>query len=170
MFQIPYENKLIRAFSSKLLKKLAFTISKTNFITYNTPLYNIPYIKTSIFLTLHLNILALLFFIHFYYYFSLLLCLSLLLSLHLSSPGLEASPSIWYLLSKPPWPELFKLITSNHNHSHSYHHPKKKTRGTNREASPSLWYCSQNLHGLSFSSSSPLTTTTTTTTNHNLNP
>ena len=121
MFQIPYENKLIRAFSSKLLKKLAFAISKTNFITYNTPLYNIPYIKTSIFLTLHLNILALLFFIHFYYYFSLLLCLSLLLSLHLSSPGLEASPSIWYLLSKPPWPELFKLITSNHSHSH---HPQ----------------------------------------------
>ena len=54
---------LIRAFPSTLLKHLAFTISKSNFITYNTPLYNIPYIKTSIFLTLHLNILSLSFFI-----------------------------------------------------------------------------------------------------------
>ena len=54
---------LIRAFPSTLLKHLAFTISKPNFITYNTPLYNIPYIKTSIFLTLHLNILSLSFFI-----------------------------------------------------------------------------------------------------------
>ena len=51
----------IRAFLSRLLKNLAFTISKPIFI--NTPLYNIPYIKTSIFLTLNLNILSLSFFI-----------------------------------------------------------------------------------------------------------
>ena len=57
-------NTYIKAFWSKILKNLAFSISKTNFITYNTSLYNISYIKTSIFfLTLHLNILSLLFFI-----------------------------------------------------------------------------------------------------------
>ena len=89
----------------KTSKNLTFNILKPIFITYNTPLYNISYIKNSIFLIFHLNILSLLFFIHF-----LLLFLTLPLSFHLSQPG-EASPSLWYLLSKPPWPDLFKLIT-----------------------------------------------------------
>ena len=89
----------------KTSKKLTFNILKPIFITYNTPLYNISYIKNSIFLIFHLNILSLLFFIHF-----LLLFLTLPLSFHLSQLD-EASPSLWYLLSKPPWPELFKLIT-----------------------------------------------------------
>ena len=80
--------KVLRAFPSKFLKNLAFTISKTNFITYSTPLYNITYIKTSIFLTLHLNILSLLFFIHFL----LLLFLTLPRSL---SPTVSSSFSTW---------------------------------------------------------------------------
>ena len=46
-------------------EKLAFVISKTNFITYNTSVYNILYIKTFIFLTLHLYIHSLLFFLLF---------------------------------------------------------------------------------------------------------
>ena len=55
-----------------MLKNLAFTISKTNFIIYNTSFYNITSIKTSIFLTFYLKIISLLFFI-----FPLsLLCLS----------------------------------------------------------------------------------------------
>ena len=55
-----------------MLKNLAFTISKTNFIIYNTSFYNIASIKTSIFLTFYLKIISLLFFI-----FPLsLLCLS----------------------------------------------------------------------------------------------
>ena len=68
--------KVLRACPSSILKDLVFTISKTNFITYNTPLYNIPYIKTSIFLTLHLNIISLLIFYSFSLYLSLL-CVSL---------------------------------------------------------------------------------------------
>ena len=47
----------------KTSKKLTFNILKPIFITYNTPLYNISYIKNSIFLIFHLNILSLLFFI-----------------------------------------------------------------------------------------------------------
>ena len=42
-------NTYIKAFWSKILKNLVFSISKTDFITYNTSLYNISYIKTSIF-------------------------------------------------------------------------------------------------------------------------
>ena len=68
--------KVLRACPSSILKDLVFTISKTNFITYNTPLYNIPYIKTSIFLTLHLNIISLLIFYSFSLYLSFL-CVSL---------------------------------------------------------------------------------------------
>ena len=37
---------LLRAFPSTILKNLAFTISKTNFIIYNISLYNILSIKT----------------------------------------------------------------------------------------------------------------------------
>ena len=64
----------VRAFPSKFLKDLAFAISKTNFITYNTSLYNIPYIKISIFNTLFKYS----FFIIFYSFF--LLFLTFLLS------------------------------------------------------------------------------------------
>ena len=169
----------LRAFLSRILKNLAFTISKPIFITYNTPFYNIPYIKTSIFLTLHLNIISLLLFIFFIshspsvslsHYLSIFLnpvrllppsdiCSQNFRGLSFSSSSLinhghshnhghhhhqpqpqppttkkkktkkkthgtnqEASPFLWYLLSKPPWSKLFKLITSNHGHSHSHHH------------------------------------------------
>ena len=43
---------ILRAFLSNMSKNIAFSISKPNFITYNTPLYNIIYIKTSIFFTI----------------------------------------------------------------------------------------------------------------------
>ena len=48
---------IIRAFLSRMLNILAFTISKSYFINFNIPLYNPPNIKTSIILPLHLNIL-----------------------------------------------------------------------------------------------------------------
>ena len=170
----------VRAFPSKFLKNLVFIISKINFITYNTPFYNISYIKTSIFLTLHLNILSLLFLFIFYYYFSLSLCLSLPLSLHLSQPSLEASPSLWYLLSKSQWPKisssspLTTATTTTTNHNHNLQPPKTKKKkipmAQTKKLLPLSNICSQNLYCLSFSNSSPLTTTTATTTNHNLNP
>ena len=77
----------------------------------------------------------------------------------------------------------FKLITSNHNHNH-HHQPqpqppttknqkkKKKKKipiAQTKKLLPLSNICSQNLYGLSFSSSSPLTTAIATTTNHNLN-
>ena len=41
------KKKNLRAFLSKVLKILTFSISKTNFIALNTSLYNTPNIKTS---------------------------------------------------------------------------------------------------------------------------
>ena len=60
----------VRAFPSTILKNLAFTILKPNFITYNTPLYNTTYIKTLCFLPFHLNIVSLLFFNNFLFFLS----------------------------------------------------------------------------------------------------
>ena len=79
----------------KTSKNLTFNILKPIFITYNTPLYNISYIKNSIFLIFHLNILSLLFFIHF-----LLLFLS---------PTVFPSFSTWWSFS---FPLIFALKTS----------------------------------------------------------
>ena len=68
--------KLLRAFLSNMSKNIAFSILKPNFIIYNTLLYNTTYIKTSIFLPLHLNNVSLLVFNNFFIFpFS---CLSLL--------------------------------------------------------------------------------------------
>ena len=61
----------LRAFTLRVLKILAYSIKKTNFIAFNTSLYNTSNIKTSIFLTLHLNIISLLFFIYFLFFLSL---------------------------------------------------------------------------------------------------
>ena len=72
----------IRAFPSTLLKNLSFTISKLNFITYNTPLYKISYIKNSIFFNTSFKYS---FFIIFYSS-SLFLCL-FLLCVSLSQPS-----------------------------------------------------------------------------------
>ena len=62
---------LIRAFLSNMSKNIAFSISKSNFITYNTPLYNTTYIKTFFFLLFHLNI------IYFFIFYSISLSVSL---------------------------------------------------------------------------------------------
>ena len=62
---------MLRAFPSTILKNLAFTISKTNFIIYNKSLYNIPSIKTSIFFNIPFK----------YYFFIIFYSLSLSLSL-----------------------------------------------------------------------------------------
>ena len=103
------EKERVRAFPLNILKNLAFTTSKTNFITYNTSLYNIPYIKTSIFLTLYLNILSLSFFIFFYSSF-LDLCLSLL-SVSLSQPS-TANHHIHPPISQPQHPPT--IVATSH--------------------------------------------------------
>ena len=63
----------INACLSRMLNILAYTISKSYFINFNIPLYNLPNIKTYIILSLHLNILFLfflyVFFIHSFYVF-----------------------------------------------------------------------------------------------------
>ena len=160
-----------RAFPLRLLKNLTFTISKSIFITYNTSLYNISYIKTSIFLTLHLNIISLLFFIISHSpLVSLSHCLSIFLNpVKLLPPSNICSQNLHGLSFSSSSP-----INHGHSHSHSHHHqpPKKKPTAQTEKLLPLSDICSQNLHGLSFSSSSPLTTATATaiTTNHNLNP
>ena len=47
--------KRLRAFPSKLLKILAFSISKNHFINFNNSFYNTPNIKGSIFLPFRLK-------------------------------------------------------------------------------------------------------------------
>ena len=61
----------IRAFPSTLLKNLAFTIS-TNFIIYNTSLYNIYSIKTSILFNTAFKYSFFIIFIHFLFFLALL--------------------------------------------------------------------------------------------------
>ena len=55
--------KIDRAFSSTIVKILAFTISKHYLYNFNTSFYNIPNIKNSFFffLQIHLNIPSLIF-------------------------------------------------------------------------------------------------------------
>ena len=131
---------LFRAFPSKLLKNLAFTISKTNFITYNTSLYNIPYIKTSIFLTLHLNILSLLFFIHFFIIshspslsLSLSHCLSIFLTpVKLLPPSAICSQNLHGLSFSSSSP-----INHGHSHNHTHHHqPQPQPPTTKKKKNP----------------------------------
>ena len=62
---------MIRAFLSRMLNILAFTISKSHFINFNISLYNPPNIKTSIILPLHLNILFLCFLYSFFLFFQI---------------------------------------------------------------------------------------------------
>ena len=62
---------MIRAFLSRMLNILAFTISKSHSINFNISLYNPPNIKTSIILPLHLNILFLCFLYSFFLFFQI---------------------------------------------------------------------------------------------------
>ena len=80
-----------RAILSTIVKNLAFTISKHYFYNFNTSFYNIPDIKTSIFLQLHLNIISFIIFYSFFVFIFFILslwshCLSLSLSVSLSLP------------------------------------------------------------------------------------
>ena len=80
----------LRAFTSRILKFLAFSISKSHFITFKISLYNTLNVKTFIFLQLQLNIISLLFFIPFLFlFFSSGLTVSLSLSV-----------SLWWCLDK----------------------------------------------------------------------
>ena len=84
----------IRAFLLKLLKILAFIISKFYFINFNIPLYNIPNIKNFIFF-----ITLLKYYYYYYYFFFLILNLSLPLSSSMLRVCLLSNP-----LPQPPPP------------------------------------------------------------------
>ena len=96
---------------------LAFTISKTNFIIYNTSLYNIPSIKTSIFFNIPFKYS---FFIIFYSFFSFLSPLSLSLS--------QPNYSQHRQPSHPP-----THTTSTHHHRHRPLTKSTATTNNNRE-------------------------------------
>ena len=111
----------LRAFLSRILKNLAFTISKPIFITYNTPFYNIPYIKTSIFLTLHLNIISLLLFIFFISH-SPSVSLSYYLSIFLNPVRLLPPSDICSQNFRGLSFSSSSLINHGHSHNRGHHH------------------------------------------------
>ena len=105
----------IRAFSLSILKNLEFTLSKLNFIIYNTPLYNLLYIKTSNFFT---TLFKYSIFIPFYSFFILPLSFSVSLSsvslsqpsttghhIHPPSPQPQATTGRKKKEKKPPHPK-----------------------------------------------------------------
>ena len=124
---------VLTTFPSNILKKFRFSISRISFITYNASLYNILYIKTSIFLTLHLNILSLSFFIIFY---SSSLCLSFLCASlsqpstasHHSHPPILQSPHPPTITATNRQPDLLQPQTTaekKNNLSNVFTHPPK---------------------------------------------
>ena len=88
---------MLRAFPSTILKNLAFTISKTNFIIYNKSLYNIPSIKTSIFFNIPFKYYFFIIFYSFFYFLSLSLSLNPII---LNTAGHRIHPPI----PQPPHP------------------------------------------------------------------
>ena len=84
------EIEILWAFTSSILKILAFSISKSHFITFNISFYNTLNIELLFFLQLHLNIISLLFFYSFFVFIFFIIspsrshCLSLPLSLSVS--------------------------------------------------------------------------------------
>ena len=110
----------LRAFSSTIVKILAFTISKHYFYDFNTSFYNIPNIKHSIFFTTSFKYSFFKFF--FFLNFSLSLCLSLPLSLHLSQPtASHCQPPPQSSLT--PIPIATTATTKPTTHHKTHHHP-----------------------------------------------
>ena len=107
----------LRAFTMVVLKNLTFSNSENYFIYFKTLLYNIPNIKSSIFLPLHLNI----FFLLFLYSSSMSLSLS-------SSPFLSLLWSMNKWTTNKPTPltsqpiKLTLTPTASH-HRHHHCHP-----------------------------------------------
>ena len=123
-------DNILRAFTPRVLKILAFSNSKSHFITFNISLYNTPNIKVSFFfffLQLHLNILFLFFFILFFFILSLFVSLSLSpsLSLSLSQPS---NPTH----RQPPATSHHNTKTQSHltatSHRNSNNHHNTKTQ------------------------------------------
>ena len=102
----------LRVFTSRILKNLAFSISKSHFITFNIPLYNTFKIKTSIFfLQFHLNIIFYSFFVFIFFILSPSLPLGLTVSLLLD---LTVSTQQSY----PP-------LATNHHNSKDHHNDQR---------------------------------------------
>ena len=100
-------------------KDLAFTISKLNFTTYNTPLYNIPSIKTSIFFNTSFKYS---FFIIFYF-FLFFLSLSLTLS--------PLCLSFTTQRRRPPYPPPHFTTTTSTHHRRNH---KQQQRGEKKSS------------------------------------
>ena len=102
----------LRAFSSTIVKILAFTISKHYFYNFNTSFYNILNIKTSIFFTTSFkNYFFIIFYSFFVFIFFILSLSGLTISLSLPL-GLTISPSWSHCLS------LFVSLSQPSNHTH----------------------------------------------------
>ena len=134
----------LRASLSRLLKILAFTLSKPIFITNNVPLYNTTYIKTSIFFTISFKYFSLLFFNNFLFFLSpLSLSFSQHRRRHTTTSAHHHHHHHWYnKTQQPPHPTANSHLTQqpttttnplptnpphkpNHKppqHSHSHHH------------------------------------------------
>ena len=114
----------IRAFSSIIVKILAFTISKYYFYNFNTSFYNIPNIKHSIFFTTLFKYSFFNIFIHFFFnYFSLTLCLSPTVSPSFSTHGTTHTQASH--CQPPPQPSLIPIPTTTninfYSHPHLFH-------------------------------------------------
>ena len=95
-------------------KDLAFTISKLNFTTYNTPLYNIPSIKTSIFFNTSFKYSFFIIFYSFLFFLSLSLTLSPLCL------------SFTTQRRRPPYPPTHFTTTTSTHHRRNH---KQQQRG-----------------------------------------
>ena len=103
-------------------KDLAFTISKLNFTTYNTPLYNIPSIKTSIFFNTSFKYSFFIIFYSFLFFLSLSLTLSPLCL------------SFTTQRRRPPYPPTHFTTTTSTHHRRNH---KQQQRGEKKKSSTS---------------------------------
>ena len=100
-------------------KDLAFTISKLNFTTYNTPLYNIPSIKTSIFFNTSFKYSFFIIFYSFLFFLSLSLTLSPLCL------------SFTTQHRRPPYPPTHFTTTTSTHHRRNH---KQQQRGEKKSS------------------------------------
>ena len=111
-----HQYSFLRAFSSTIVKILAFTISKHYFYNFNSSFYNILNIKTSIFFTTSFKYY---FFIIFYSFFVFIFFILSLSGLTISlSPSLPLRLTVLTQQSYPP------LATSHHN-SNDHHNDQR---------------------------------------------
>ena len=153
------------------LNFLAFSISKTHFIYFNTPLYNTPNINSFIFLGISFKYSF--FFLNSYP----LLFLYLILRLFLFSPILIANISLFSATHtcchQPPPPIKKKNINKNPqpiaNHHHHGRGEKKTPKNFKHKQEPTAHHWAKNTHTHTHNPNKTIvitTTITTSTTSH----